>query len=1006
VREEIFDAGSVLLRRVDSTYDVNGNRTSSTLHRTVDGTSTPLTTQYAYDAANRRVAVTDPLGGVSRTEYDAGGKVTAMIDALGRRSTYAYDQLSRLSSITYPDATSETWTYDAESNVIATTDRAGRTMSHVYDELKRQVKTTFADGSSTHTVYTPGGRVAATIDAKGNRTDYAYDTAGRRIATTLPAVANGISGPPLVRPQVSTTLGALGTPVSATDANGRVTTFLYDANGRLTRTTHPDGSTQLQTWDALGRRTSLTNEEGQTTTFGHDGLGRLVTVSGLAGNATYAYDQAGNLVTQTDALGRITRYRYDALNRLVEKTYPGGDVQRYTYDAVGNLVAHIDGMGRMTTFTYNAMNRLIAKTLPGGVTIAYGYKADGQRASVTDPRGVTNYGYDSVGRLASVTHPTGEVVSYARDANGNLLSLASPAATVNYGYDALNRLLQVNSPEGESNSFYDLVGNRVRQTAANGIVTDVNYDSRNRPATLTHKNASSAVLQSFSNVYSPSGRRSQVTEQDGSVEAYSYDASGRLTAEVRTGSAPYNITHAYDAVGNRTQSVRGGTPTTFTYNANDQLVSDGASSYSYDANGNLIARTSGSTSTQFGYDAQDRLSTVLDSTGVSQYTYDADGNRVSANTAAGLARFLVDHGSTTGYSQVLEERNGGGALLARYSYGNEMLAMSQGGSASFYLRDAHGSTRGLANGAAAITDRYTYDAYGNTVAATGSTANAYRYDGERLDSDTGLYQLRDRYYNPAIGRFMSRDPFSGRAELPVSRHRYQFANSDPVNFVDPSGRESLTELSFVQGLQSMLNTSYGLQIVGQVCNLKTQVDQAKTALWVSDVLISASIFGVATYGALQAITGGTFKGTLDSGFESAELPGPSRLKKFGVHAKGGPGTFGVGFAFDFYGLPSIKADFGIYPPPFSFSPQFSLTFDELVLKEFKYCGDHGLTIGKVLVKGEIGAGVTVSPQGTAGASALTIGLEATLFRGAFKFGYPIMTLTGMPEPKFEWFGGQ
>ena len=134
--EDTFDASSVLLRTIDSTYDGNGNRTSSTLHRTVDGVSTPLTTQYAYDAANRRVAVTDALGGISRTEYDVAGRVTAVIDALGRRSSYSYDLLSRLIGITYPDATSEAWTYDAESNVIATTDRAGRTMSYVYDELE------------------------------------------------------------------------------------------------------------------------------------------------------------------------------------------------------------------------------------------------------------------------------------------------------------------------------------------------------------------------------------------------------------------------------------------------------------------------------------------------------------------------------------------------------------------------------------------------------------------------------------------------------------------------------------------------------------------------------------------------------------------------------------------------------------------------------------------------------------------------------------------------------
>ena len=291
------------------------------------------------------------------------------------------------------------------------------------------------------------------------------------------------------------------------------------------------------------------------------------------------------------------------------------------------------------------------------------------------------------------------------------------------------------------------------------------------------------------------------------------------------------------------------------------------------------------------------------------------------------------------------------------------------------------------------------------VAASGSTVNAYRYDGERIDADTGLYQLRDRYYNPAIGRFMSRDPFSGRTDLPVSRHRYQFANSDPRESLRRSQRArgvADSSSAFVTGAsQATLNASYGAQTVAQFCNLVTQVDQAKTeAMWMSDVLIQGAIAGVGTYGALQAITGGTFKGTLDTGFESAELPGPRGLKKFGIHAKGGPGTFGIGFGFDFYGLPALKADFGLYPPPITFTPQFSLS-EEIVIKEFKYCGDYGVTLGKAVVKGELGIGAVVSPKGLSGTSGCAMGFEASLFRGAVKFGYPLMAITFMPELKFE-----
>ena len=75
IREDVLASGGALLRRGDTTWDANGNKTSETLHRTIGGTLTPLTTRYTWDAANRLVAVTDPLGGVRRAEYDANGQV-------------------------------------------------------------------------------------------------------------------------------------------------------------------------------------------------------------------------------------------------------------------------------------------------------------------------------------------------------------------------------------------------------------------------------------------------------------------------------------------------------------------------------------------------------------------------------------------------------------------------------------------------------------------------------------------------------------------------------------------------------------------------------------------------------------------------------------------------------------------------------------------------------------------------------------------------------------------
>ena len=64
------------------------------------------------------------------------------------------------------------------------------------------------------------------------------------------------------------------------------------------------------------------------------------------------------------------------------------------------------------------------------------------------------------------------------------------------------------------------------------------------------------------------------------------------------------------------------------------------------------------------------------------------------------------------------------------------------------------------------------------------------YRGEQYDPDLGLYYLRARYYNPATGRFLSRDPLSGQTIDPASLHKYLYAGGDPVNMIDPTGRDA------------------------------------------------------------------------------------------------------------------------------------------------------------------------------------------------------------------------
>jgi len=189
---------------------------------------------------------------------------------------------------------------------------------------------------------------------------------------------------------------------------------------------------------------------------------------------------------------------------------------------------------------------------------------------------------------------------------------------------------------------------------------------------------------------------------------------------------------------------------------------------------------------------------------------DAFGNRVSkAVTTAGVTtttQYLVDDLNPTGYAQVVDELTGpiGSAAVQRtYTYGLQRISQDQyisGWVLSYYQYDGGGSVRQLTNSVGQVTDSYEYDAFGNSFTKQGTTPNNYLYRGEQYDPDLGLYYLRARYYNPATGRFLSRDPIDHGLKNSNDLHKYLYANGDPINASDPSGRATLENAYTVLGL--------------------------------------------------------------------------------------------------------------------------------------------------------------------------------------------------------------
>jgi RHS repeat-associated protein len=181
--------------------------------------------------------------------------------------------------------------------------------------------------------------------------------------------------------------------------------------------------------------------------------------------------------------------------------------------------------------------------------------------------------------------------------------------------------------------------------------------------------------------------------------------------------------------------------------------------------------------------------------------YDGLGDRVSKTANGVTTRFLVDNNNPTGYAQLVEELTCSApssvTVSRTYTYGQMLISESQvtgGGSGSnwatsFYGLDGHGSVRFLIDSSGNVTDTYDFDAFGILVHQTGSTPNLYLYSGEQFDPDLGIYYQRARYLNTSTGRFFAMDSFEGDRDEPLTLHKYAYAGLDPVDNVDPSGRD-------------------------------------------------------------------------------------------------------------------------------------------------------------------------------------------------------------------------
>jgi RHS repeat-associated protein len=377
---------------------------------------------------------------------------------------------------------------------------------------------------------------------------------------------------------------------------------------------------------------------------------------------------------------------------------------------------------------------------------------------VSDQNGTVGFTYNDASRLTEVQDVYGNVIGYGYDNTGNLTSLTYPGnKTVTYGYDYANRLTKVTDWLGNTTTYeYGVTGNFVKTVYPDGSSVVHQFDKASRLKSIVDFKADNTMNAVFDYTLNELGNREGISSHQ-----------------------PLNVMpDPPDAI--------------YTYNYDNRLATIyGGTTFTHDANGNLRTKTVGSTTTTYTWNYGNMLTDIAVTGGSTyHYAYDGLGNRVKKIDSSGETRYIVDPSESP--SRVLAETDVNNHITAYYVYGLGLISKitppdyTPPNQAYYYHYDGIGSTIAITNSSGNVVKSYSYDTFGKmTSESIEQFSNPFRYVGKYgvMDDGNGLLDMRARYYDPEIGRFINKDPIGWRGGI----NMYAYVLNNPVNFVDPLG---------------------------------------------------------------------------------------------------------------------------------------------------------------------------------------------------------------------------
>jgi RHS repeat-associated protein len=750
------DAGKRL--QVCSKFDTLGHLTEVWAGPSTDATAS--TCNFSDASLKRQVAYT----------WDDFGNQLSRTDPLGKTWAYSYDSHGNLSSSQSPEqakvsattniATKTTYTYEPKLNGVlksrtvpgAGTDvaRTGQTATYSHNALGQVTRAETRDGSGALLVaydysYDTAHRLSAITDSRGNKAlGYEWTPGGRLAKVKL---KDSVTTPGTTTHQWDYKYDAVGRLSAIVAPNGQTVTFGFDAAGRLMERSLGAGLTTQYNWQAEGSLDSIVHlaQAGFSSAY----LGNVQTAQ-LARHA-YTYDIWGNRSASVDTLAGSTvnkAYSYDTLNRL--KAVSNGTAAQqegYAFDIFGNL-------------TNKTIGSPATQSLSHTVDDAHQLKQVQQTVGGTTTTALLRY--DDNGNLKKLCEGA-SISGTATDCTGSQITTHTWS-----GLDELVALARAGTNALSEAYAYDDAGKRIRKTSA-ASNTHYLYDSQDiaaewaTGASTSLTGAPTAVYAHGTGTDTPVLRLTGASgTPDATSNAYAQDGIGSVTALLEMGSTPANQMQAagntlatagdFNASAYKPADLKDGVTATTNNSGWVGVVANGAAATVTLGSAKTLERVEMS-----GVSNYLPSSYVVEVLSGSNWVQVASGTNADFGPYDGLSLRAIKSFPATNATGARVRFTG--AVNSGFVWLTELQVWSTNGS---------GTQR--------------FDAWGQLLSSTGAIPT-YGFAGREPDA-SGLVAMRARYYHPAYGRFISRDPM-GLASSGISP--YQYADGNPISFNDPSG---------------------------------------------------------------------------------------------------------------------------------------------------------------------------------------------------------------------------